>query len=88
MADYSDRMLDTSTPLTVVADVLSDVATRLGGEYIHLAETSSSPEEEERFVEKAFDVRARKKNIDHDDREAMVAMIRELKTEFEELENR
>lgn len=62
MTDFSDRMLNTSALLSVVADVLIDVATRLGGEYIHLAETASSPEEE-RFTEKEFDARVRKRKV-------------------------
>lgn len=88
MADYSDRMLNDSTPLSVVADVLSNVTTRLGGQYIHLAENASSPKEKERLTEKAFETRARNKKIDPDDRTAMVTRIREIKEELAELESR
>jgi hypothetical protein len=88
MPDFSDGMLDPSTPMSVVVDVLSDVTTMLSGEYIYLAESSSSPEEEERLIEKSFEVQDRKKATDFRDREAMVARIREFKAELKELEGR
>ncbi len=88
MPDFSDGMLDRSTPMSVVVDVLGDLANRLSGEYIHLSRSTSSPEEEERLIQVALGVDDRKDATDFSDREAMVARIREFKAELSELKGK
>ena len=85
MPDFSDGMLDPSTPMSVVVDVLSDTANRLSGQYIHLSRSAPSPEEEERLIQKALGVDDRKEDTDFRNREAMVSRIREFKAELSDL---
>ncbi|MFC3997085.1 hypothetical protein ACFOVU_14225 [Nocardiopsis sediminis] len=76
---------DPETPNAVIYDVLSDVATDVIGEYIQISVETDDPAIKSDAKAKAIKVRQAKRNVDPDDREALITEVRRLEQERDAL---
>lgn len=77
-----------TSPITVVYDIFSDTATRLSGKYVALSRRATTGVEREQWWRKVLELKRLRKSIDPDDRETLVAHIRQWNAEFNRLRER
>ncbi|WP_444960884.1 hypothetical protein [Nocardiopsis sp. M1B1] len=72
--------------LSVLYDVMHDTATALSGRYIELGERASTPEEDEAWDAKLMALRDKRRQVDPNDRNAIIEHTRRWAAELAELE--
>jgi hypothetical protein len=78
----------TKSPTTVIYDIFSDTATRLGGKYVALSRKATTPEEREAWRAKLRDVEDQQRAVAAGDREALITHIKRWQAEVAELRGR
>jgi hypothetical protein len=73
---------------TVLYDILADTATRLGGRYVALARTAETDTERRERRQRMHEIEDQKEAVDPDDRDALIAHIKQWRTELSHLRGR